>query len=1699
MAESFLSFGNSETFRKQLLVRNLPPYNVPGSYTSPGNPINFETILTVSNVTDSPNNYVSTNLFATSLYPLNEFGPEGGFGSPIGINSVASTNNPEGTNQGPYYPTNGTNLDLLSEFYIESAYVTNKWGPTGGYKDLVIITDIQNAGNIYQPYWDPGYYNYSSYPTFNIVFQDDPVGSNGPLSSDTYLAKIGASQLKFAFNERVSQEIQQATIGAINLDTISDPFSASLLATGQQPFFIKNWKITVPENPALAAVSLANRLTGTYFPVSFIPGDYFDNDNPINAPQTEAALGVANNLTGGLLAPIMNKYRNPSEVFVANTGNGQRSALFASLDYNLYRPAYNRGIIGGLIAGASAAVNALFNQDKAQSSGYYVGSENAEPSQIDGPPNQLPVNQFGVQQQSIVYGPDALAILYEGNEEAIKFGLKGRSYTDGGGTSGQLVWTSPKYKGNAGFRATAGGGAGSLDDEFNQISADYLQYQSTDIEFRPGSILYETQRLVDSADQVQGQARLKHVGNAINQVSKVFNDGYKEMTKGSMVLSYVNQADGTQAGLEYCRVFQKDTPYYTYADLQKVDGITTSGRQFDYSIFDNTYNLNIAPLRNPGSTNIVDGKVKKYMFSLENLAWRTSDRPGFTYDELPVCEKGPNGGRIMWFPPYDLKFSDDASPNFNETTFVGRPEPIYTYKNTSRSGTLNWTIIVDHPSAMNTIIEKQLKGVGKERIQSIVDSFYAGCVKYDLYELGIKFNTIPTKDLFTYQQILNNPRLTAEEQIQVLQSIPQDETTSTVGNAIGANTTTSNSTGQGNTTTQEPPKFVDEELKDYVGYGFYFDNDCPECQNSTAVVSTQPFDYWYNNYTSSGNKSTYNQKAPKKVQPKGGEVFTSEGIPQFFTDVVEGNFNFIKDNLLKKIDDILTNGGSVEIDMVGSASATASVPYNDKLSQRRNNSVQQWFLKQPLSGGTTVNTYFQNGKFKVNLVAKGEEISIPQTKKEADENSITGDTTVTTATGGNILTASVNCTQNVLNLDLATPKVTDTSEVFSIPAMSCRRVYIQRIKATVKEQPTETTNTTPPKVEETKVNNPQVVPNTETNSIKPEPQITVEQKIKDGISKKILRNLFTECDYFQVIKETDPMVYDSIRDKIKYFSPAFHSMTPEGLNARLNFLHQCTRPGQTIPIIGPDGRPKYNDALNTSFGAPPVLVLRIGDFFHTKIIPGQLSFTFENLDINPEGIGVQPMIAKVTLGFKIIGGMGLKEPVQELQNALSFNYYANTEIYDERATATEDTSKRDKYVVEKITGGLPPVSQEQQAQINSVQPKLGESTVGNIVDATTMDYSTLYTSLEGKLQEYFKTYYDSLYKLNEDYGYGALAIANKNKNYTKGKVSEFTNDKADCVLYGKTNEYQTLIEKLTIQVKKDIEDSKDPFLSQLSQQQYGMTLKQKRELQEKLINVVTQRQTAILNIILNNTSGLVKIQEELNYILRQMDVISSKVDGSMGPSNEPLVYDLSGDTFFDTASETSIIGLYVVNQNSVKNTINNYEKDLSDYLLSGDKYNTTTSTIDNGSGCKFNVPKYDGQSVQYFTTCEDNRFYTLNSQLFTNSEYFTTLVNDLTGGNEVKQNEVLINGIKKIADDLKGEYTDITTQLKDFFNKQIKDSELYKTATTWKIPDGTIKTCKYVYPAVGDLDEKKKKIKDLYSNSNLNDDKTTFNGKVTFN
>jgi hypothetical protein len=188
------------------------------------------------------------------------------------------------------------------------------------------------------------------------------------------------------------------------------------------------------------------------------------------------------------------------------------------------------------------------------------------------------------------------------------------------------------------------------------------------------------------------------------------------------------------------------------------------------------------------------------------------------------------------------------------------------------------------------------------------------------------------------------------------------------------------------------------------------------------------------------------------------------------------------------------------------------------------------------------------------------------------------------------------------------------------------------------------------------------------------------------VMKRIIMKTLSEEFYFKKLEESSPMIYSSLKEKLRYFHPGFHSMTPEGLNSRLTFLQQCLRPGDTIPIKGLSDNSDIN-ARNTTFGPPPVCVLRVGDFYNSKVIIKDLNIQFEQnvWDLNPEGIGIQPMIADVTMQISFLGGHGLEKPVERLQNALSSNFFANTEMYDERST---NTSKIDGKSIDDIKSGF---------------------------------------------------------------------------------------------------------------------------------------------------------------------------------------------------------------------------------------------------------------------------------------------------------------------------------------------------------------------------------------------------------------------------
>ena len=154
--------------------------------------------------------------------------------------------------------------------------------------------------------------------------------------------------------------------------------------------------------------------------------------------------------------------------------------------------------------------------------------------------------------------------------------------------------------------------------------------------------------------------------------------------------------------------------------------------------------------------------------------------------------------------------------------------------------------------------------------------------------------------------------------------------------------------------------------------------------------------------------------------------------------------------------------------------------------------------------------------------------------------------------------------------------------------------------------------------------------------------------------------------FFSELEKNEPFLHSKLVEKIKYFDPAFHSITPEGFQSRLTFLHQCTRQGGTH-----SNSDTYTNvtADNLSFGRPPVCVLRIGDFYYTKILIKSINIKYDDAtwDLNDEGIGVMPMMANIDINFVFIGGSDLGGPITRLQNAVSFNYYANTAVYDNRA------------------------------------------------------------------------------------------------------------------------------------------------------------------------------------------------------------------------------------------------------------------------------------------------------------------------------------------------------------------------------------------------------------------------------------------------
>jgi hypothetical protein len=1769
---------------------------------------------------------------------LNTYSPE----TLVPVTITPNNNVPIKPNQGVYDINDTFNNELVSvgAFKETEAYVKNKYVTGDGEYEVLTIDDLQfkTTGLPYANSDSTFVFVPSTYSPATILLSDNPSGSEGSLSQDSQLAAIGAKQLQKEFKHRVALELLQQTLGRVNIfdsdinpDTgeISvkpnlDPFNAIGLLTGNIPIIARNYSITDPDSFLGQGINFAAKLAGTYSPYSYIPNEYFDYpDSKGNGP-FKNILSTIGGALGKLFSIRQPKNQSSSELFLEYTTVATRSLLYTQLRYNPYRPNYKIG-----------------NNLLAPKGVFYIGDRKNHITELVSPFDELPLSKDGDSSSNgpvLSYGN--VGKLYEGEKltgtliglntrNLYSAGLKEKNVWIDGNIVGGFTWVSNKGRGSENYTLPGklqGRGGEDFEDKseftFDRLSAYYSSSQSTTYDLTPGSILDTTQKLVDAGNMAAGTHKLEHVGNAINQVSKVFNDGYQELTKGSRVVRYTTTnsvGGGNVAGFEYCRVFTKDRPYYTFDELQKTDG---NIRKYTNSVLDNTFNLNIAPMSgvdNISSTNIRDGKVKKYMFSLENLSWRTSNRPGFTYDDLPGCEKGPNGGRIMWFPPYDLTFDETISTGWQDNTFLGRPEPVYTYSNTSRKGNISFKIIVDHPSILNVLVDKELNDVASRgEITQIIDSFFAGCTKYDLYDLVKKFPMFTPSDIFETQLIttpedLDNyskdlPSEIIEKEV-VTTNVPpssgettptpctswdynigagpsdltytgcdgtqivisamgtgskgsvcvKNNTTPVLSNPVTDNTVVNTNspctsgTTTVTTTVPEPP--VSDQFPEI---GFFFHNDFPD-PKTRLTDATKPFDEWLTIYKGLENKylTTGGNSVPATTSNFGGALnkiikyddttytdytntvlndSTNTEMNEYLANYIDTRtssvsefFNFIDNEFeeakkfITVIGPLLDAGNTISFDLLGSASSVTNNDYNNDLSKRRISSVVKWFNKQTTPNGTKLEKYVQSGKLKIKEVPQGETGSLI-------EKGYT----------------NISCTKSFKN--------NKNEGTVSINAMACRRVKLTNVKNDKAEGTDGGTDTggetTTNIVTSTVVNNDidgqttsqtpggQTTPITTnpfveqtpttsgSTNITPQSEVTKNDPTKKtsptarkDLTKRLARKLLTECNYFEMVRQENPMIYDGIKSKIQHFHPTFHSITPEGLNARLTFLQQCMRPGDTIPTVSKNDNGTenllYNDVTNSVFGAPPICVLRIGDFFHTKIVIDSLSIKYEDgrFDLNPEGIGVQPMIADVTLSFNFIGGHGLAGPIAQLQNALSFNYYANTEMYDERAESTEDvTSQYDAEILAdaKNTLGIVdtnanrPIENDGGVPIGVVQTSSIDVTTSAVTG--TITYKEIMKKLSDSTKTCLKTTFDVLEKTNSDLLIGGIQMLTKDRKYTEGYFNYLGGNMNNSVnMFGMSNSLQQKVEDLINKAKEDVDNDVCPILNGIENE--NLSDSQIRKV-KKQIKLLIDGRSGVLLSSLESAASQINVEElKLIKIIDQVNYVSNANDGYIAKRGNVVVYDIVGTTKVTPPNASGVadtLSELVQDSLLIKDSLNTfYDRIYSNNLIpTGDtEYNDT-----------FTFSSYFGDA-NVDGVPNDNRFFMLfgNEILADPVKFASSVVSVVQNTTDaIEWNKFILTNLGwgisanintgqfssgPIGTGLYSQYKKSKTTVDTFF-KNFKDNYFTNTFNTfnpYNINKERVMNYKTQIPIVPPSDVN---LKDIYSSVNSIWDK--FNLKKTF-
>jgi hypothetical protein len=452
------------------------------------------------------------------------------------------------------------------------------------------------------------------------------------------------------------------------------------------------------------------------------------------------------------------------------------------------------------------------------------------------------------------------------------------------------------------------------------------------------------------------------------------------------------------------------------------------------------------------------------------------------------------------------------------------------------------------------------------------------------------------------------------------------------------------------------------------------------------------------------------------------------------------------------------------------------------------------------------------------------------------------------------------------------------------------------------------------------------------------------------------------------------------------------------------------------------------------------------------------------------------MIVSVTMGFKFIGGQGLKGPIDELQNALSFNFFANTEMYDERATDSLAVSAYNKEFIEKTepTGDTVKntntnLQNEGGTTIGSVEGKFENS--GTSVNIA---YKTIVNNFIESFNDFAQGEYDKLREVSEQYNSGILMLYTKDRDYKSGEMNAFggtttpPTPTSGLTIFGKST-FETKIDTLFSGLLNDINSNSLTIQQEMLKQNFKSV--DQTNFNNQLKKLVNDYKVKFTDKLVTTSNELSKVQLSMTRNIDKLNYVVQGLDGYIDTKGIPQIYTIDSTT-----------------------TVNEIGMVMNAYSTEIDKLNTNLITK-NIIYSEYN----DNQSYQlpgssFATNTADKRFFLVFGwQLANNYRAFETQV---TGSFTSKDwtkfiSESLTKNYKAPADNEKKKMSEIFSKYKKDTNKVYVPGNITDLIKNKRQTGLTIKTSA--------TENDKTRLQKLYTGQN-NDpaDKNTFNGKVIF-